>query len=83
MEGLSLEERKVRSMERVAAVQEAALEQKKLPETHSRTKENPRANHPNYLIRRFLLIARGRYPEAGLSEGHRGEGYLKLLWTTL
>ena len=81
--GLSLEERKVRSMERVAAAQEAAFEQEQLPETHSKIMGNPRANHPNYLIRRFLLIACGRYPEGGLSEGRRGESYLTLLWTTL
>ena len=63
-----LEERKVRSMERVAAAQEAAFEQEQLSETHSKILGNPRANHPDYPIRRFLLIACGRYPEGRLSE---------------
>jgi len=63
--GLSLEERKVRSMERVAAAQEAAPEQAQLPERHSKIMGNPRANHPNYLTRCFLLIACGRYRKGG------------------
>ena len=44
---------------------------------------NPRANHPIYPIRCFLLIACGRHPEGGLSGGSRGESYLTQLWTTL
>ena len=50
--GLTLEERKVRSLERVAAAQGAAIEQEQLPEMHINIMGNPRANHPDYLIRR-------------------------------
>ena len=60
--------------ERVAAAQEAALEQKQVSESDSKTQGNPLANLPNYLIRRHLLTACGPFPEGGLGDGRLGEG---------
>ena len=80
---LSVDERNALSNERMAAASEAALEQKQVPEWDSKILANPRADHPIFLIRRFLLTACGGFPEGALSEGSQGEGYQAHLWAVL
>ena len=80
---LTLDERYVRSYERIAAAQEAALEQTQVSEWDSKVQGNPKANHPNFAIRRHLLRACGGFPEGDLSDGRQGEGYPGHLWATL
>ena len=40
------------------------------------------ANHPNYLIRRHLPTACGKFPEGGLGDGRLGDSNLAQLWGT-
>ena len=80
---LSLDERIVLSNERVAAAHEAAVEQAQVSKWDSKYQGNPKASHPNHVIRRHLLTACGRFLEGGLGAGRQGEGYPVLLWATL
>ena len=80
---LTLDERYVRSYERIAAAQEAALEHTQVSEWDSKVQGNPKANHPIFSIRRHVLRACGGFPEGDLSEGRQGEGYQTHLWAAL